>query len=252
MDKLTVTGILLACFAILLGYKLEGGLVENLFNFPALIIVVGGSVGAVMLQSTRYQFVTGLSGLKWIFIPPNNDLASTKVKLKKWSSDVRQHGYLILEEAAKRERDPIIKRALDMLVDGAEKEVFCDVVENDIHNWQKKLKASSQIYAAMGGYSPTLGILGAVLGLIQAMSFIKQPDMLGAGIATAFVATIYGVGFANLVFIPIANKLNTLIEIQREYYEMYAEGLLSILLGETPNAIEQRLTVYTQKEPKFN
>ena len=139
-----------------------------------------------------------------------------------------------------------------MLVDGAEKEVFCDVVENDIHSWQKKLKASSQIYSAMGGYSPTLGILGAVLGLIQAMSFIKQPEMLGAGIATAFVATIYGVGFANLVFIPVANKLNSLIEIRREYYEMYAEGLLSILLGETPNAIEQRLAVYTQKEPKFN
>ena len=142
------------------------------------------------------------------------------------------------------EKDYFISKGLNLLIDGSEQEQFFDTMDNEIRQQRNALNESSNVYNAMGGYSPTIGILGAVLGLIQAMNFIKQPEMLGAGIATAFVATIYGVGFANLLYIPIANKLNNLIDEYSRYHQMLAEGMYCILKGDTPNVIEQKLSAY--------
>ena len=144
-------------------------------------------------------------------------------QVKIWATKVRQDGYLSLEDQAMYEKDYFISKGLNLLIDGSEQEQFFDTMDNEIRQQRNALNESSNVYNAMGGYSPTIGILGAVLGLIQAMNFIKQPEMLGAGIATAFIATIYGVGFANLLYIPIANKLNNLIDEYSRYHQMLAE-----------------------------
>ncbi len=244
MDRLTIAGIFIAFLAIIVGYKIEGGVIANLFNGAAFIIVFGGTLGAVMLQTSTRQFAMAIKMLKWIFIPPKYNFEQGIATIKDWSVKVRQHGYLSLEDEANNNRDPFVARGLNMLIDGVEVDAYNEAMEMTITQQKNKLIESSKLYTAMGGYSPTIGILGAVLGLIQAMNYIKQPEMLGSGIATAFIATIYGVGFANLIFIPIGNKLQQIIEEHSRYYELLAEGMYAILQGETPNGIEQKLSAF--------
>ncbi|ATC98213.1 flagellar motor protein [Pseudoalteromonas spongiae] len=244
MDKLAVFGAIIAFVAIGLGYTIEGGVLANLFDLSAFIIVFGGTLGAVMLQATKYQFTTAIKMLPWVITPPKHDFAKGIEQVKNWAAKVRHDGYLSLENLAIDEKDNFVSKGLNLLVDGSDEQQFFDTMENEILQRRNALNESSQVYHAMGGYSPTLGILGAVLGLIQAMNFIQQPDMLGAGIATAFVATIYGVGFANLLYIPIANKLAYLVDEHCRYHQMLAEGMFCILQGDTPNAIEQKLSAY--------
>ncbi|MDP4982554.1 flagellar motor protein [Pseudoalteromonas tunicata] len=244
MDRLSFFGILIALLAIGIGYKIEGGLVASLINFPALLIVLGGTLGAVMLQSPSAQFFCGLKMFKWVFVPPKHRVDEGISKIKNWSQKARQDGYLSLEKEALASKEHFINKGLNMLIDGVEAEQFRSAMEMELLFQRESLLKSAKIYEAMGGYSPTIGILGAVLGLIQAMSFIKQPEMLGAGIATAFIATIYGVGFANLLFLPIANKLRFLIEQKMLYNELLAEGMLAILQGDTPHSIELKLSAF--------
>lgn len=244
MDKLAIFGIILAFVAIALGYTIEGGVLANLFDLSAFIIVFGGTLGAVMVQVTKFQFVTALKMLPWVVKPPKHDFAEGVEQVKTWASKVRHDGYLSLENLAIDEKDYFVSKGLNLLVDGSEEQQFFDTMENEIVQRRHALIESSQVFNAMGGYSPTLGILGAVLGLIQAMNFIQQPEMLGAGIATAFVATIYGVGFANLIYIPIANKLTNIVDEHCRYQQMLAEGMYCILQGDSPNTIDQKLSAY--------
>lgn len=244
MDKFAIIGALMALMAIAIGYTLEGGVLSNLFDLSAFIIVFGGTLGAVMLQTTKFQLTTAFKMLTWVIKPPRHDFEKGIEQIKSWSTKVRQDGYLSLEQYALREKNYFVAKGLNLLIDGSEEQQFFDTMENEIEQQRNALYESSKVYNAMGGYSPTIGILGAVLGLIQAMNFIKQPDMLGAGIATAFVATIYGVGFANLIYIPIAHKLTSLVDEYCRYHQMIAEGMYCILLGDTPNVIEQKLSAY--------
>jgi len=244
VDKLAILGVILAFVAIGLGYTLEGGVLANLFDLSAFIIVFGGTLGAVMLQATKYQFITALKMLPWVVKPPKHDFSQGIEQVKSWAAKVRHDGYLSLENLAIDEKDYFVSKGLNLLVDGSEEQQFFDTMENEILQRRHALNESSQVFHAMGGYSPTLGILGAVLGLIQAMNFIQQPDMLGAGIATAFVATIYGVGFANLIYIPIAYKLSSIIDEHCRYHQMLAEGMYCILQAEPPTIIEQKLSAY--------
>jgi chemotaxis protein MotA len=236
--------VCIAFLAIALGYSIEGGVLGNLLNLSAFIIVFGGTLGAVMLQSTKFQFITALKLLPWIIKPHQYDYQAGIEKVKAWASIVRHDGYLSLEQKALEENDYFVVKGLDLLIDGSDEQLFFDTMENDIVQQRNALNESCKVFEAMGGYSPTLGILGAVLGLIQAMNYIKQPELLGAGIATAFVATIYGVGFANLIYIPIANKLTNLVDEYCRYHQMIAEGMYCILQGDTPNTIEQKLSTY--------
>ena len=149
-----------------------------------------------------------------------------------------------LEADAVQESDPFLHNALNLLVDGVEPVTLHRTLDNELCLERERLMRSARMYESMGGYSPTIGILGAVLGLIQAMQNIKDPEMLGAGIATAFVATIYGVGFANLIFIPIANKLKSVIIQRSLYQELIVEGVVAIANGENPRVIERKLAAY--------
>jgi chemotaxis protein MotA len=206
--------------------------------------VVGGTLGAVMLQTPFSQFKLGLQMLPWVVRPADLPMQQTVGRIVDWGNAARTNGFLSLESAALEESDPFLHRGLNLLVDGVESKVLQDTLDAELTLERERWLRGARIFDAMGGYSPTIGIVGAVLGLIQAMSNISDPDLLGLGIATAFVATIYGVGFANLVFIPVGNKLKSIVHQRTLYHELIVEGLVSISMGENPRNIERKLAAY--------
>ncbi|MGL1955931.1 MAG: flagellar motor protein [Colwellia sp.] len=244
MDKLSIAGLFVAILAIYIGFSLDGGAITDLFELPAFVIVFGGTMGAVMLQSSTVQFQHALSLLKWVFYPPQYDIEEGIENIVMWADKSRESGYLALEEIALDQEDNYLYKGLNLLVDGVEPESFRVALELDLDIYREHNLRSANLYESMGGYSPTIGILGAVLGLIHAMSNLANPALLGESIATAFIATIYGVGFANLIYLPIANKIRAIIHQQTMYREMIAEGLVAIAHGENPHAIENKLSAF--------
>jgi len=242
MDRLSIFGFLLAIIAILGGQYIEGGSISTLIDGPAALIVFGGTVGAVMLQSSAETFFLAMRLSKWVFFPPKSPLLPGLRKIINWSVLARKEGLLGLEEAADTEADLFARKALNLLVDGGEPEVIRSSLTVDFHTRENEHLKAARVFEAMGGYAPTIGIVGAVMGLIQVMSNLSDPGKLGPGIATAFVATIYGVTSANLIFLPIANKLKSLVLNQSHYEEMIIEGIVSIAEGENPRMLESKLT----------
>ena len=244
MDRLTLFGLILAIGAIFSGQLIEGGSVESLLDGAAFVIVVGGTVGAVMLQSHFATFKKSLHILKWVFFPPTQPVEEGVIRITAWSNLARKEGLLGLERNIDESIEPFILKALTMLVDGNDPDAIRNsmYVELDVND--KELIKAAKVFESMGGYSPTLGIVGAVLGLIHVMGNLSEPALLGQGIATAFVATIYGVGFANLFFLPVYHKLRALIAEQSQYREMIIEGISCIAEGENPRVIEGKLNGY--------
>jgi len=244
MDKISVLGLLLGVAAIIGGQVLEGGHVGSLSQPTALLIVLGGTMGAVMLQSPYATFMRGIRMVRWVWYPPVVDSQQLIRQISGWSQVSRREGLLALENAIDQLKDDFTRKGLQLLVDGAEPERLREVLEVEINTYENEMKQSARIWEAAGGYSPTIGILGAVLGLIHVMENLSEPAKLGAGIAVAFVATIYGVGLANLVFLPMANKLKAHISRLVFQREMIVDGLVGIANGDNPRIIESRLQGY--------
>lgn len=241
MDFLSLIGLALGAAAILIGQFLEGGHISSLLNGPAVLIVLGGTFGAVMLQSPFATFMRGMRMLVWTFLPPKIQNQDAIEKIVSWSNIARKEGLLGLENIEGSETDPFTRKGLQLLVDGSEPENIRTVLDVDIFTKEHHDMQAARIFESMGGYAPTLGIIGAVMGLIQVMGNLSDPSKLGSGIAVAFVATIYGVGSANLIFLPIANKLKHIIHMHVQYREMIVEGMVSIAEGENPRNIETKL-----------
>ncbi|MEQ1622597.1 MAG: flagellar motor protein [Methylococcales bacterium] len=250
MDILSITGIVVSLCAILLGTVMDGGEVSSLINFPALIIVLGGTLGATLLQFPAEIFIKSIKMLAWIFMPNKLDLKAQITKIMKWSILARKEGLLGLENEMPREKDAFSKKGLQLLVDGNEPEVIRDTMELELNSRESSDLLAARLFEAMGGYAPTIGILGAVMGLIHVMQNLTNPELLGQGIATAFVATIYGVGSANLIFLPVANKLKTHIFIASQARELMVEGIICIAEGENPRNIELKLSGYMHENNK--
>jgi chemotaxis protein MotA len=241
VDGLAIAGICIAFIAIIGGNFLEGGQLSALLNTPAVIIVFGGTLGAVVLQTPRARLMDAARMLKWVFVPPVLAMGAGITKMLGWSTTARREGLLGLENAAEREKDPFAKKGLELLIDGGEPQVIRHVMENELSARMQRDLAAASVFKSMGGYAPTIGIIGAVMGLIHVMGSLADPSQLGAGIATAFVATIYGIGLANLVFLPIADRLAALVERDATYRSMTIEAILAIAEGEHPRSIELRL-----------
>lgn len=241
MDFLSVIGVILGFAAILGGNYLEGGHVDALFNGPAALIVGGGTFAAIMIQTPFKTLKRGLGMFRWVFVAPYLSLEDGIDKVVDWSMRARKEGLLGLESLIENEDDPFCEKGLQLLVDGAEPEIIRNVLELELLAKERFDLAAAKIYDGMGGYSPTIGIIGAVMGLIHVMSNLADPSSLGSGIATAFVATIYGVAFANLFFFPVGAKLKALILEQSQHREMLVEGIAAIAEGENPRAIELKL-----------
>ena len=241
MDVLSLIGVILAFVAILGGNYLEGGHAGALLNGPAALIVIGGTLGAAFLQAPVQVFKRAMSIMRWIFFPPRIDLVGGINRVTGWSMVARKEGLLGLEAVADAEPDPYARKGLQLLVDGAEPESIRSILEVDLYTQEARDIQAAKVFESMGGYAPTIGIIGAVMGLIHVMGNLADPTQLGSGIAVAFVATIYGVASANLVLLPVAAKLKSIALRQSRYREMLLEGILSIAEGENPRSIELKL-----------
>ena len=241
MDILSIIGIIIGFSAILGGNYLEGGSLEWLLNGPAIVIVLGGTVGAIMLQTPIRIFIRALKLSGWVFMPPPSNAKRNVRKILNWSEVARREGLLGLEAMADSERDLFSRKGLQLLVDGTEPDAIRAVMEHDLDVAEHRDMQAARVYEGMGGYSPTIGIIGAVMGLIHVMQNLADPSRLGVGIATAFVATIYGIGLANLLFLPFATKLKSQVQQQIGQREMIVEGIVSIAEGENPRNIETKL-----------
>jgi len=244
VDFLSIIGIFIALLAILGGNWLEGGHVASLINGPAMAIVLGGTIGAILLQTPVPIFVRAMRMSGSVFRPTHLPVQETTKKLVEWSIIARRDGLLGLENATVREKDRFIRKGIELLVDGNEPEVIRNVLEVELDSRESLDIQAAKVFEGMGGYAPTIGILGAVMGLIHVMQNLGDPEKLGGGIATAFVATIYGVGLANLFLLPFANKLKNQIAQRTMYLEMVIEGIVSIAEGENPRHIESKLQGY--------
>lgn len=244
MDKISLAGIAIGMLAIIGGQVLEGGHVGSLVQPTALLIVLGGTLGAVLLQSPFHIFKRGMKMAKWVWVPPVIEQKRMIDQILSWSQQSRREGLLALENQIPGIKDEFTRQGLQLLVDGADPERIRELMEVQIGTFEDEWRQSAKIWESAGGYSPTIGILGAVMGLIHVMENLSDPTKLGAGIAVAFVATIYGVGLANLVYLPIAGKLKYYIMRMVASREMLVDGLVGIALGDNPRIIEGRLKGY--------
>ena len=241
MDILSIIGVILAFGAIVGGNWLEGGHLEALVNGPALIIVLGGSLGAILLQTPLAIFMRALRMTGSVFLPASKPLEPMIGSMVEWSQRARKEGLLGLEDVYEKEQDSFVRKGLQLLVDGSEPETIRHVLEVEMENREHMDMQAAKMFEAMGGYTPTIGIIGAVMGLIHVMQNLADPEKLGGGIATAFVATIYGVGLANLFLLPFANKLKSLVRREVQFRELVIEGIVAIAEGENPRNIEAKL-----------
>lgn len=244
MDKLTLLGLVVGLTGIMAGQILEGGDLSILFQGAAFLIVFGGTLGAVMVQCPTKVFFMAIKMGRWAFVTPRLHSRDMARQLMEWSVLARKEGILALEVRTPDIDDPFLKKGLQLLVDGNSAEKIREVLDVDTHSWEQLRWQSARVWEAAAGYSPTIGIIGAVLGLMHVMQNLGEPSKLGGGIAVAFVATIYGVAFANLLFLPVANKLKSIIMQQTHMREMVVDGLVGIANGDNPRLIEIKLQSY--------
>jgi chemotaxis protein MotA len=244
MDWTSIIGLGLALAGILAGRALDGGALSALLQPAAFTIVVIGTCGAVLLQSGMRNFMRGMRMVRWVFVPPEEDLQALAVEVNGWSNMARREGLLSLERQLTNVSDPFIGKAIRLVVDGIEPNRIREILDVEISSCERHERQAVKIWEAAGGYAPTIGIIGAVLGLIHVMENLSDPGKLGSGIAVAFVATIYGVGLANLVFLPIANKLKTIVGNQVARQEMMADVFYSIASGDNGRVIQERISAY--------
>lgn len=241
MDILTVTGFVLAFCAVVIGSILKGAGVVALLSGAAFMIVVVGTIAAICVQTPLGVMKHALKIFPWIMKPP--PLAGEEIikRMVEWSNTARKQGLLGLEPAIQQESDDFIRKALQLVVDGSEPEAIRSVMEVEMSTREHADTSAAKVFEGMGIYAPTLGIIGAVLGLMAVMQNLADPSKLGQGIAAAFTATVYGIGLANLFFLPVASKLKLMIQAQTQIREMVVEGMLSIAQGENPRAVEAKL-----------
>lgn len=244
MDRSSLIGLGLGLAAILGGQAIEGGHVGLFVQPAAFVIVVGGTLAAVLLHYPLPVFLQGVRMAKWVFHPPESEALAHIRRVVLWSNTARRDGLLALEKHVHLSQDPFQKNGLQLLIDGADADKLRDTLDVQIASFETSERQAARVWEAAGGYAPTLGILGAVMGLIHVMENLSDPSKLGAGIAVAFVATIYGVGLANLVFLPIANKIKFTIARRVTEREILSDGLIGIAKSDNSRIIEARLKGY--------
>ena len=241
MDLLSIIGLILAVVAIVVGAILKGAGVHALVSAAAFMIVVVGTFAAIFIQTPMPVMRRALSLLPWVFRPPVHEPRNVLGKIVEWSQISRRQGLLGLERLIEEESDPFLRKGLQLVVDGSEPDAIRGTLEVDMNAREAADTRAAKVFEGMGVYSPTLGIIGAVLGLMAVMQNLNDPSKLGHGIAAAFTATVYGIGLANLFFLPVANKLKVAVQSRAHLDAMQIEGLIGIAEGETPRLIEGRL-----------
>lgn len=241
MDWASVGGVLVALAGIVIGQGLEGGKLSALFQPAAFCIVVIGTFGAVLLQTRPRTFLRGVRMLRLVFTPPPDSRAALAREINTWSLTARRDGLLALERYMLNSKDKFNVKGLRLIVDGIAPDKLRQLLDTEITAYETEERQAVRIWESAAGYSPTIGILGAVLGLIHVMENLTDPSRLGSGIAVAFVSTIYGVGLANLFFYPIANKLKAIVTQAVHQQEIAAQVFYDIATGDHSRVIDERI-----------
>ena len=251
MDITSLIGFGLGIFAVFGGAMMEGLPLDALLQGTAFVIVIGGTLGAIMLHGTQRDLTNALQGIGVAFLGTREKPAETAKQLVDLSLKARKEGILALQSDISSIQDPFMKKGLELMTDGTDPQLLRELLETELGFYEEECMAAAKIWESAGGYSPTIGIIGAVLGLIHVMQNIADPAKLGAGIAVAFVATVYGVGAANLIFMPMGNKIKAKRRGTIMTREMMIEGILSIQAGESPNFIAEKLKIFDPaRDPK--
>lgn len=244
MDIFAVIGLFLGITFILTGQALEGGNLGQLLQVTAAFIVFGGTAGAVVLSFPPKVLKKAIMLIKDVFIPPVVELNEVIAEIIKYAQKARKEGVICLEKEAKDASDIVLTMGLEAVADGADPTLVQAMMENQISQQQEEITNGAKVFESAGGYSPTLGIIGAVMGLIQVMQNLSDPSALGAGIAVAFVATIYGLFAANLLLIPLGTRIRLNYAKVFLAKDIMVEGVLAIQAGESPALIERKLQAY--------
>jgi chemotaxis protein MotA len=249
MDKGSIIGAVIAAGAILVGLMLEGGKVGQVLQPTAALIVFGGTLGAVMVQFPLEVVITAFLSLATIFFVPKNDPLGVIHEIVTIAYKARKEGIVSLDNDLDKVQDPFLRRSLMLAVDGTEPGELRKMMELELEKQGEYEENTPRVFESAGGFSPTIGIIGAILGLIQVMQHLDNIEEVGKGIAVAFVATIYGVGAANLLLLPAAGKLKIRMREEQVIREMMLEGVISILEGMNPRMIETKLYSYLAERP---
>ena len=241
MDWASIAGVVLALAGLLLGHGLEGGKFASLVQPAAFAIVVVGTFGAVLLQNESRTFLRGVRMLRWIFAPPPSRRDKLAREIAAWSGHARRDGLLSLEQYMQGTNDKFIQKGLRLVIDGIHPDKLRGILEIELTAYEFSQRQAAKIWESAAGYAPTIGILGAVLGLINVMENLSDPSRLGGGIAVAFVSTVYGVGLANLFFYPVGNKLKGIVAEKVVQYEILTEVFHDIASGDHSRVIEERV-----------
>jgi chemotaxis protein MotA len=241
VDWASVIGIALALAGLFIGHGLDGGKLASLVQPAAFAIVVIGTFGAVLLQTEAPTFTRGMRMLRWVFRPPPSQRAKLARDIALWSLHARRDGLLSLEQHMLDSTDKFVQKGLRLMIDGIHPEKLRGLLETEVTAYEFGQRQAVKIWEAAAGYSPTIGILGAVLGLIHVMENLTDPSKLGAGIAVAFVSTVYGVGLANLFFYPVANKLKSIVAETVTQYEILTDVFYDIASGDHSRVIDERV-----------
>lgn len=253
MDIAALIGSIFGLGCILLGQALEGGNIGQLLQITAGFIVIGGTAGAVFLSFPIEDFKTALKCIQMVYFGKTPKFETIISEIVGYAQKARKEGVIILEKEARNASHPLLKLGLEAVADGADPTLVRDMMETHYAQYQEKILAGAKLMESAGGFSPTLGIIGAVLGLIQVMQNLSDPAKLGAGIAVAFVATVYGLVLANLFMIPYATRSKRKFAKVFVSMELMIEGILSIQAGESPALIERKLECYIiDKKPAKN
>ena len=244
MDIATIIGIVLALGSILGGQVLEGGHLGSIIQLTAFVIVMGGTLGAVCVQNPLSVVLRGVSLLKLGITDPKHDNKGTITTIIDLANVSRRQGLLALEGKLKDIHDPFFRKGVQLIVDGTDPKAVHEILEIDVEFQEEEGLKAAKVWEAAGGYAPTIGIIGAVLGLIHVMENLADPSKLGSGIAVAFVATVYGVGAANLFFLPLASKLKFKLKEEAASRVMIIMGLVGLAQGENPRLLQEKLEGY--------
>jgi chemotaxis protein MotA len=244
MDLATIIGLVMGLGAVFGGAALEGLHMGALVQPTAALIVLGGTAAATCISFPMSTLMTAVKDLRKVFLPPKEDPEAVIKNIINYAAKARRNGLISLEQEAQTVKDSFTKKGISLVVDGIDPQKLRETMEIELGSFEEHGKGSAEVFESAGGFAPTIGIIGAVLGLIHVMNNLSDPSKLGGGIAVAFVATIYGLMIANLFCIPFGTKLKHRLKEELLQKEMVIEGLIAIQNGENPHFIEQKLRAY--------
>jgi len=248
-DLVSIGGLVVAVGGILSGLIMDGGKMKDVQQFSAALIVVGGTLGAVMITTPMAILLGALGRIGAVFFEKTHTPSVVIEEIVGFATQARKQGIVSLEQQADRIADPFMRKALNLAIDGVEMNQLRGIMELEITLLEQRGEAEAKVFESAGGYSPTIGIIGAVLGLMQVMKNLANIEEVGRGIATAFVATVYGVALANILLLPVANKLKARVREEVHIRELALEGILSVVEGMNPKLIRTKLEAYAPPKP---